>query len=167
MDREEPEVIEQQMQETRAAISEKVATLEEQVMGTLQSAQETVHETVHTVKEAVRDTLDVTRHIRDNPWTAVGGAVAVGAIVGLLVPRSHPRPPVPIDIQPAYAPPPPPREPRRPSWLDDLMDLAGQEIKKLGAAAIASATASLRQNIDSGIPRLIDDVLDRDPAKAR
>jgi len=111
MDRESPELIEKDMHETRQALTDKVAALEQQVVGTVQGATSAVQETVHTVKAAVEETmtsvtdrvkesvasvqesvasasanvkatLDVPEHIRQHPWTAVVGAAAAGAIAG-------------------------------------------------------------------------------------
>jgi len=55
---ESPEVIEQQMAATRLSMSEKVAALEEQVVGTLRSTTAAVNETVHSLRSAVEDTVD-------------------------------------------------------------------------------------------------------------
>jgi len=111
-------VIEQQMRETRASLTEKVSALEQQVVGTIETATsavqgtvETVKETVESVKTAMQDTvatvkegvhdsmesvtegvkesLDVRAHVRKNPWLMVGGAAAAGVVVGLLVFRSR------------------------------------------------------------------------------
>lgn len=159
MDHEAPELIEDQMHQTRESLTEKVATLEQTVVGTLQSAQSAVEDTVHTVKSAVQDTLDISRHIRDNPWTFVAGAAVVGFVTGALSKgvaghaangsAAHP-------VQPAF-PPPVPRE-RRPSWVDDLWEMVGHEVKKLGEAAIASASAALKQSLDREIPRFVEGV---------
>ena len=110
----DPEVIEKQMQHTRASLSDKVAALESQVVGTIQSATSTVHDTVHavqdsvaSVKHAVEDTMHSVKHsvdesvhavtdqvksgfgipdqVREHPWPFVGGAAAAGFITGLLV----------------------------------------------------------------------------------
>jgi len=192
MDRESPELIEQQMQQTRASLTEKVSALENQVLGTIQNAtqavnttvesmraavhdvsatvKDTVSESVHTVRDQVKSTLDVTRHTRENPWAMVGGAAAVGFVAGyiLFAPRGqHSRaanraiggsfdglsaaashPPVP---QPEPAPP------RRPGWMDELLDRVGQEAKRLGEMALATATASLRETVQQQVPKLIEE----------
>ena len=104
---ESTEVIEQQMQETRDSLTQKVSALESQVVGTLQSATTTVSDMVEQVKTAVpeslagvkdtisevkesiakqvRETLDVSQRTRENPWAMVGGAAAAGFIAGMVL----------------------------------------------------------------------------------
>ena len=53
MDHEPEEVIKQQMLETRASLTDKLETLEQQVAGTVHSAKAAVTDTVDSVKEAV------------------------------------------------------------------------------------------------------------------
>src|SRR5262245_65948816 len=64
MDRESPELIEREMEETRESLTEKVALLEDKVVGQIHAATDTVHgtvesvqDTVQTVKAAVQDTV--------------------------------------------------------------------------------------------------------------
>ncbi len=109
-----PELIEQKMAETREALSEKVAALETQVVGTIQSATDTVQDTIQSVKatmedtvssvkdtvsdvkstvtdsvqsvsEGVKETFNLSRHTRENPAAMVGGAAAAGFLLGYLV----------------------------------------------------------------------------------
>jgi len=192
MDRESPELIEQEMQHTRASLTEKVTALENQVLGTIQNATEAVHstvesvkaavhdvsstvkdtvsESVHTVKEQVSNTLDVTRHTRENPWAMVGGAAAVGFVTGyfLFGPRGEHSRAARRAIggsfdglteasrpMPAYPPQSAPL--RRPGWLDEIFDRVGEEARKLGEMALASATASLRQTVQQQVPKLIEE----------
>jgi len=105
----EPEVIRQQMDESRAAITEKLGLLEEKVAETVQSATASVTETVQnatasvtetvdSVKGAVQGTVDSVRHsvedtvtsvsealdlalqVKRHPWAMVMGAMAVGYV---------------------------------------------------------------------------------------
>jgi len=107
----ETEVIKQQMGQTRAALTEKLETLEEKVLGTLNSTTSSVSNTAEvvgntvsntvtevgatvretardlraTVDEAmssVRDALDVTRQVNEHPWLMVGGSVVAGYVGG-------------------------------------------------------------------------------------
>jgi ElaB/YqjD/DUF883 family membrane-anchored ribosome-binding protein len=96
----EKEVIKQQMDQTRAALTEKLETLENQVIGTVHDTSSTVSNTVHNVGDTVRDTLhdvratvnevmasvrdalDVTRQIRRHPWLMMGGSVFAGYFGG-------------------------------------------------------------------------------------
>jgi len=199
VDHESPELIEAQMNETKQSLTEKVAALENQVVGTIQSAtsavQETVdsvqsviHDTVESVKdtvEGVKDTVegsvtsmqegvmhafDVTDRVREHPWPLLGGAAAAGFVTGLLVFRkSEPSaPPVPHGYMPFVSAPPtaraaapegPPETPRKPGWLDELFDMAGREVRQLGERALNQALAAVKQNIDQGLPALINNVL--------
>ena len=114
MDRESPELIEREMEQTRESLTEKVSLLENKVLGQVQTATDTVEGTMHsvqdtvqTVKAAVQDTvqsvtdtvkhsvqsltdglkegLDVRRHTQENPWAMVGGAAVAGFLTGLVV----------------------------------------------------------------------------------
>jgi len=97
------ELIRQQMVDTRSALSDKLEALQEQVLGTVEGTTRSVTDTVQTVQEAVQDTvstvsetvtetvdsvkksLDVTELVREHPWLAVGGAVALGYVGGRLL----------------------------------------------------------------------------------
>lgn len=107
MENEQPEVIRDQMQETRTALTEKIEALEQKVSSTVETATTTVAETVETVKAAVQDTVgtvqetvadtvgtvkqtvagafDVPGHVERHPWAAMAGSVAVGFLVGRMV----------------------------------------------------------------------------------
>jgi ElaB/YqjD/DUF883 family membrane-anchored ribosome-binding protein len=105
------EVIRHNIEETRTSLTEKLETLEQQVVGTVQNTtnavtdtvgsvkeavqgtvdavKDTVSSTVQTVKgtvrdtvEAVKDSLDISQHVRNYPWAMFGGSVAAGYLVG-------------------------------------------------------------------------------------
>jgi len=114
MANEEPEVIRQQMEETRTALTEKLETLEQQMVQTVQGATAAVAETVENVKDAVqetvetvkdgvqqtvstvKDTFDLPLQVQRHPWGMVLGAVAAGYLTGWLLEgrasRRGPRP---------------------------------------------------------------------------
>lgn len=87
-----PEVIRQQMEETKSQLSDKLVSLEHQVSETVQSTGSAVNatvgavqETVETVTGAVQDAMksvsnvfDIGHHINKHPWLVLGGAVVVG-----------------------------------------------------------------------------------------
>jgi len=187
MDRESPELIEREMEQTRESLTEKVSLLEDKVVGqihaatdTVQGTVESVQETVHSVKSAVVDTvesvshtikdtvqsvasslregLDVTRQVERYPWGTVGGAAAAGFVTGLVLFR-NPRPRA--SRLPAYTPiaAAAPAVSHRPKWLDDLLDTAMGEVKKIAEQALATASASLKQTVQTGIPKLIEGVV--------
>jgi ElaB/YqjD/DUF883 family membrane-anchored ribosome-binding protein len=115
----EPEVIRQQMDESRAALTEKLGLLEEKVSETVQSATASVAETVQSatasvtetvdsVKGAVQGTVDSVRHsvedtvtsvsealdlalqVKRHPWGMVLAALAVGYVGAQLLPAGTP-----------------------------------------------------------------------------
>lgn len=116
MDIESPQVIEQQMEETRQSLSEKVSLLENQVVDTVKNTTQAVQDTVESVKSAVqetvsavkdtvqdsvatvtenvKDTFDVKQQIERNPLTVVGAAALAGLVTGLLVFRKSEKPAV-------------------------------------------------------------------------
>jgi ElaB/YqjD/DUF883 family membrane-anchored ribosome-binding protein len=115
----ETEVILEQMEGTRASLAQKLETLENQVVGTIQDATSTVAETVQQVKEAVtgtvetvketvegtvetvkgtvegtvetvKETLDLRRQAQNHPWLMFGGSFAVGFVAGRLLRPASP-----------------------------------------------------------------------------
>ncbi len=108
----ELEMIQRQMEQTRASLGDKLGALESQVLDTVQTATEGVatavegvKATVDTVSETVQsvtESLNFTKYVEDNPLGAVGCSMGVGFTAGLLFGGSNPPP------QPAAAPPPPP-----------------------------------------------------------
>jgi ElaB/YqjD/DUF883 family membrane-anchored ribosome-binding protein len=107
MDNEPEEVIKHQMLETRASLAEKLETLEQQVVGTVQSATNAAADTVESIKEAVeqtieqarssvhetieavKETFDLPHHVRAHPWAMLGGSVALGYASGRLLGRAR------------------------------------------------------------------------------
>lgn len=88
----ELEVIRTQMEETRASLADKLEALETQVLGKVEGATDAVANTVEAVNdtvETVKRTLDVRQHVRDYPWAMVGGATAVGYLLGWILPSSR------------------------------------------------------------------------------
>jgi ElaB/YqjD/DUF883 family membrane-anchored ribosome-binding protein len=99
----ETELIKQQMGQTRADLTAKLETLENQVLGTVRDTTSTVSQTVQqvsstvretvqdvraTVREtssSVRDALDVSRQMQQHPWLMLGGSVALGYVGGCLL----------------------------------------------------------------------------------
>ena len=94
-----PEVIRQQMEETKSQLTEKLESLEHQVSETVQSTgtavtatAEAVQETIEAVTGAVQDAVqsvskafDFPRQIERHPWIAVGGSFALGYLASELL----------------------------------------------------------------------------------
>lgn len=108
----EPEVTREQMDETRASLSEKLETLEHHVLDSVQGTTDAVQETVATVKDAVHDTVagvkdlfDLPLQVRRHPWLIVGGSIALGYLGGyLLLRRRGPDHPAVQGPQPSTPP---------------------------------------------------------------
>lgn len=187
---ESPELIEQQMLETRQALTEKVARLESTVVDTMQSATSAVQNTVETVKDtmdnvksaveetvssvkaSVAETFDISSHVREHPWAMVGGAAAIGLLTGLfafgrrengsskaseeMTERIVPRP-----VAARFESPREETKPKEPGLLDQLLDRARGELRKIGEEALDKLTQSLHQTVEQNVPRLIEDVQSR------
>jgi ElaB/YqjD/DUF883 family membrane-anchored ribosome-binding protein len=87
----DPAQIEEQIQETRSAITEKLEALEEQVRETVETARESVEETISTVKssvestvETVKRTFDLELQVREHPLPMMAGSFLTGLAVGTL-----------------------------------------------------------------------------------
>ena len=94
-----PEVIRQQMEETKSQLTEKLESLEHQVSESVQSTgtavtatAEAVQETVEAVTGAVQDAVhsvsnafDFPRQVERHPWIAVGGSFALGYLASELL----------------------------------------------------------------------------------
>lgn len=119
-----PEVIRQQMEETKSQLTNKLESLEHQVSETVQSTGSAVtatvgavQETVETVTGAVQDAVhsvakafDLKHHMDTHPWLVLGGSVVLGYLAADLLEASArsaqrqnpaPRPPSAMD-NPAY-----------------------------------------------------------------
>jgi ElaB/YqjD/DUF883 family membrane-anchored ribosome-binding protein len=89
------------MDDTRAALSEKLGTLEQRMVDTMHDAADAVAQTVDNVKVAVHDTVvavhDTVETVKDtfnlhhqvdrHPWAMVGGSIALGFVGGCLLVR--------------------------------------------------------------------------------
>lgn len=91
----EPEVARQQMDDTRASLTDKLGTLEQHVVDTVQGATDAVADTVENVKDAVhetvenvKDTLNISLQVRRHPWGMMVGSVALGYLGGYLLYRA-------------------------------------------------------------------------------
>ena len=189
MDRESPELIEREMEQTRESLTHKVSLLENKVIGqvetatdTVQGTMDSVQDTVQSVKAAVQDTvqsltdtvkssvqsltdgvketLDVAQHVEQNPLAMVGGAAVAGFVTGLLVFRKE----TSGGDLPAYTPLPAAAVAQtaashRPAWLNDILEMAGREVKQIAQQVIAQASASLKETVQSRVPHLIERVV--------
>jgi len=100
----ETEVIKHQMEETRTALSEKLEAVEELVASTVKETTQAVSDTVSTVTntventvstvaesvenvtESVKSAFDLRSYVDEHPWLMLGGGMAVGYLLGSMLP---------------------------------------------------------------------------------
>ncbi|HEY7329853.1 MAG TPA: hypothetical protein VH592_19620 [Gemmataceae bacterium] len=176
----ETELIKQQMGQTRAALTEKMETLENKVLGTVNSTTDTISQTVqdvgatvtettHNVRatlretiDSVRDALDVSRQIHQHPWVMMAGSVAAGYVGGVMLDNlEHGRLP---SLRPAEQLLPrgseirermeaqAPARSRAPGFLKALADTFAPELERLKAAALGMALGVVRDKISDAVP---------------
>lgn len=173
-----PEEIERDMHNTRESITDKVAALETQVLGTAQSVTTAVSETVEKVKSlvsnapaavsdtvkqslaSVREAVDITGCVRRNPWASVGTSAAAGFLLGYLLGGRRESHPVAVASAPAYSPPAA-EKPSEPGFFDEILGQVSREVKRLAHDAIASTSAALKENISTEVPKLVDTAVSR------
>lgn len=94
-----PEVIQEQMEETRSALADKLGAISQKISGTVESVTDAVEGTVETVQEtvenvgetaqeaveAVKETFNFPKQFYRHPWLFVGGSVALGFVAGKLL----------------------------------------------------------------------------------
>jgi len=183
-----PEQIQTEMAETRESLTEKVAALESQVVGTVQNAANTLTDTVDAVKsfvknapESVSDTVDqvatevsdrvkrtfdITSRVQSNPWSSFGVSVGLGFVAGLLVFRERKSAAfsTPASSPPSTAYPTLPFSPASaptPGLFDDLMGMLGRKVKEVTEGVIDAATGAVNKNLREGIPKLVDEAAKR------
>ena len=96
-----PELIQEQMKETKSQLSEKLESLEQQlqvteavqttrsaVAATAEAVQATA-ETVTGAMQSVSHAFDVRRQIEQHPWMVLGGAAALGYLAHELLTRTE------------------------------------------------------------------------------
>jgi ElaB/YqjD/DUF883 family membrane-anchored ribosome-binding protein len=178
----EPDVIRQQIDETRSSLTDKLETLENQVRGTVQDAKATVQETIQSVKATVNETVDSVKRtfdlnyqVEQHPWAMVGGSVLAGFLVGSLLKR---RPGhasswvVGTTAHPAFNGPPRAEAPRfdgsnlgrsftqpaaageQPGLLSRLYHQFEGEIEQVKQVAIGATMGLLRDLVKQSLPQL-------------
>ncbi|MFO0822037.1 MAG: DUF883 C-terminal domain-containing protein [Gemmataceae bacterium] len=162
------------MQETRDSLTEKVAALENHVVGTVQTAANTLTDTVGVVKnivdtapeavtdtvkqaaEAVTDTIkdafDLTGEVERNPWTAFGLSAGLGFLAAMVVFREHSG--TASSATPERFPGPPPA--LEPGLFHNLFELLGSKAKEVAEAALETTAAAVKEQVREGIPKLIE-----------
>jgi ElaB/YqjD/DUF883 family membrane-anchored ribosome-binding protein len=178
----EPEVIRQDIEQTRSALTEKLETLEEEVMGTVRNAKETVEETIENVTETVQETVetvqrtfDLEYQMQQRPWVLIGGSVVAGVAAGFLADSLRVRATAWEDSRgkvPRYEPSsgsgatafrspqqefaPPRRE--GPSFFQSLLGRFDKEIGMVKELAIGYAAGVLRDMVKEALPAVKEQV---------
>jgi ElaB/YqjD/DUF883 family membrane-anchored ribosome-binding protein len=104
-----PELIQEQMKETKSQLSNKLESLEQQlhvadavqttrtaVAATAEAVQATAA-TVSGAMQSVSEAFDVRRQIAQHPWVALGGAAALGYVAHQLMSDSQQKAAPPLD----------------------------------------------------------------------
>jgi ElaB/YqjD/DUF883 family membrane-anchored ribosome-binding protein len=176
----EPDVIRHQIEETRSSLTDKLETLEAEVLGTVhtardtvESAKETVEETIESVKEtvanakeSVKRTFDIPYQVDRHPWGMVGLSALAGAVAGaLLAGRMSPgrrvaRRMSAASVEPLLRD----EEPRRPGLLDRLGAQLGDEFEKAKELAVSTIAGVVGDVARRSIPALrtaVEDMMAR------
>ncbi len=150
-----PEVIRQQMEETKTHLSEKLESLEHQVSETVQSTGtavnatvEAVQETVETVTGAVQDAVqsvsnafDIRRQMEKHPMLVLGGVAVLGYLAGELLMGPGKKPVMPLQTTPI--------PPASPSAAADNTGGGSAQQSVESAAVAAAITAAFKSGLDS------------------
>jgi ElaB/YqjD/DUF883 family membrane-anchored ribosome-binding protein len=78
------DLIKEDIDETRTALTEKLVTLEDQLRDKVEGARETVEETIENVKTSLRK-FSPRHQVQQHPFVMVGAASAAGLLVGQVV----------------------------------------------------------------------------------
>lgn len=190
-----PEEIEREMHQTRESLTEKVAALENQVVGTVQTAADTLTGTVEAVKslvthapetvsetvkqatsavsDALKGTFDISGHVREHPWVAVGISALLGGIVGAMLgsrrgaggsfsPFAEAPGPMSAASHPTHAvSQPTAAAPRTPGILDEVRGVIGGKVRELAETALTTLSASLKSTLETTVPKLVDQAASR------
>jgi ElaB/YqjD/DUF883 family membrane-anchored ribosome-binding protein len=179
----QPDLIRQQIDQTRSSLTDKLETLEAEVKGTVQSARETVEcaketvqetissvkESVNSAKETVKHTFDIPYQVDRHPWFMLGLSLASGAVAGALLASrmdggrrvarplagSSAEPPVPVGIsEPDYRRGPTANGAGGAGFMEKLTGRFGNEFEKVKDLAIETLVGVAGEAARKAIPAL-------------
>jgi len=185
-----PEQIQDEMLHTRESLTEKVTALENQVVGTVQTAADTLTGTVESMKsfittapgavsdtvkqaasvvsEKVREAFDISGHVREYPWTSVGVSTLLGCVTGWLVFRdgssTSASEPSPARSSPPMAPvysAPPSSARSGPGIFDEFFTMIGRKVREIAENVIDTASGAVNRSVREGLPKLVDAAAER------
>ncbi len=125
-----PEVIRQQMEDTKSQLTEKLESLECQVSDGVQS---------------VTDAFDLPLQIARHPWMAVGGSLFLGYLASEILNA----PPIKSEYEPGTEP----RSPQSAGKANSSQSLLWAEMKGMVAGALMGAVSTM---ISRGVPTALD-----------
>lgn len=159
------EVIRRKMEQTRESLTEKIDTLENKVLGSVEEATSAVKETVLGVKESVqegmetvKDAVDIKGHVDRHPWYMLGGAVLCGYVLSSLVrsekqgTRSREPPPAPPPAQEHRGNGRPAAEKQPAANGSDWLGMLEPELNKLKGLALGAALGTVRELLVAEAP---------------
>lgn len=191
---ESPEMIEQRLAESRRSLTAKVSNLEQKVSdtvhettsavrgtmdsvrGTMESVQSGVtntfaslngglDQTIRSAMGSTSDAIDVRPHIRENPWSFVGGAFAAGLVTGLLVTRksepSHGMTHAMSGRSAHSAPQTFGGTVAPPSWIDGILDQIGGELKRVCGDVMSLAAEEAKKTVSKSVPEMMQGLVSR------
>jgi hypothetical protein len=142
-----PDLIREDIDETRSDLTQNLAALEAQLRGTVETARRSVDEAVQAVRGSLRQ-VSPRYQTRQHPFAMVGGAVAVGVLAGVGWRRARQRAVRPPRETAARATPALARgiaEPQMPSRF-------GEELGVLKRALMAAAVSAAGSWVKSKVP---------------
>lgn len=157
----------------KGAVSDTVQAVKDAVSSAPSAMNDTVKQTVAAVKDTVRETIasvDVSDYVRRNPWAAVGASAAVGFVASFILSGgrsgrsllgrgysggSTARPMAALGDT-AYGAHTPAAAP---GLFGGLMGTLGNELRQLAEEALKTGLASVKKNIGTEVPHLIDNAI--------
>jgi ElaB/YqjD/DUF883 family membrane-anchored ribosome-binding protein len=170
-----PVVIQQEIDQTRSALTEKLETLEGEIKDTVTSAKETVEETIENVKDTVTETVqtvkrtfDLRYQVEQRPWFMMGLSLTSGFAAGFLLGgrRGGSRWPSLGSHQPRPAAAPhyaeaassfsaaPADGRQKPGLASRLMDRFSGEVDQIKGMAIAALVGVVRDLAKEALPSM-------------
>lgn len=158
MSEQREEVADRRVQQARAQLADRLEALEHRITGTVDCVTGAVRETTKSVKqtvsrvaddvgqfyqhsvEGVKHMIDIRQHVRDYPCQSVGLAAFAGFLAGSLghqIPRMRSLAANLGELRSSNG------------FFGQLMDMAKAEVLKIGETAIRSASAAVRENVQS------------------
>ncbi len=143
-----PQIIREQIEQTRASLGHKLETLESEVRSSVQDASDSVRERIERLKRV----FDVSHQIREHPWVTTAAALGIGYLIGATswnVPRS------------ASSRDQPGTEGRGRGAVDWLQDKLSAETARMKALSYDVGRAVVKGLVLRSLPRHISPIAER------